>query len=70
MFPRVVSLGEEWAAEITVYSPQQIVKVYVGSHWYATSLQTLLKVLLTQAALLFRWLLQLSSFGTRHLTLT
>lgn len=33
-------------AEITVYSPQQIVKVYVGSHWYATTLQTLLKVLL------------------------
>ncbi|XP_076988821.1 BTB/POZ domain-containing protein KCTD19 isoform X5 [Tamandua tetradactyla] len=36
-------LNEEWAAEITVYSPQQIVKVYVGSHWYATTLQTLLK---------------------------
>lgn len=32
-------------AEITVYSPQQIIKVYVGSHWYATTLQTLLKVL-------------------------
>lgn len=54
MFSCIVSLGEEWAAEITVYSPQQIVKVYVGSHWYATSLQTLLKVLLTQAALLSR----------------
>ncbi|XP_060041342.1 BTB/POZ domain-containing protein KCTD19 isoform X2 [Erinaceus europaeus] len=36
-------LNEDWAAEITVYSPQQIVKVYVGSHWYATTLQTLLK---------------------------
>ncbi|XP_044111891.1 BTB/POZ domain-containing protein KCTD19 [Neovison vison] len=36
-------LNEEWAAEITVYSPQQIIKVYVGSHWYATTLQTLLK---------------------------
>ena len=35
-------------AEITVYSPQQIVKVYVGSHWYATTLQTLLKVLLAR----------------------
>ncbi|XP_007938440.2 BTB/POZ domain-containing protein KCTD19 [Orycteropus afer afer] len=36
-------LDEEWAAEITVHSTQQIVKVYVGSHWYATTLQTLLK---------------------------
>lgn len=42
----LVSLDEEWTAEITVYSPQQIIKVYVGSHWYATTLQTLLKVLL------------------------
>ena len=42
----LVSLDEEWMAEITVYSPQQIIKVYVGSHWYATTLQTLLKVLL------------------------
>ncbi|KAK2085256.1 BTB/POZ domain-containing protein kctd19 [Saguinus oedipus] len=33
----------EWTAEITVYSPKQIIKVYVGSHWYATTLQTLLK---------------------------
>ncbi|XP_063467809.1 BTB/POZ domain-containing protein KCTD19 isoform X6 [Symphalangus syndactylus] len=33
----------EWTAEITVYSPQQIIKVYVGSHWYATTLRTLLK---------------------------
>ncbi|XP_010595030.2 BTB/POZ domain-containing protein KCTD19 [Loxodonta africana] len=36
-------LNEEWTAEITVHSLQQIVKVYVGSHWYATTLQTLLK---------------------------
>ncbi|ELK14496.1 BTB/POZ domain-containing protein KCTD19 [Pteropus alecto] len=36
-------LNEEWTAEIAVYSPQQIIKVYVGSHWYATTLQTLLK---------------------------
>ncbi|XP_006878959.1 PREDICTED: BTB/POZ domain-containing protein KCTD19 [Elephantulus edwardii] len=36
-------LNDEWTAEITVYSPQQIVKVYVGSHWYATTLQTLMK---------------------------
>ncbi|XP_008585551.1 PREDICTED: BTB/POZ domain-containing protein KCTD19 [Galeopterus variegatus] len=36
-------LNEEWTAKITVYSPQQIIKVYVGSHWYATTLQTLLK---------------------------
>lgn len=43
MFP-LVSLDEEWTAEIAVYSPQQIIKVYVGSHWYATTLQTLLKV--------------------------
>uniref|UniRef100_A0A8C6RGF0 Potassium channel tetramerisation domain containing 19 n=1 Tax=Nannospalax galili TaxID=1026970 RepID=A0A8C6RGF0_NANGA len=33
----------EWSAEITIYSPQQIIKVYVGSHWYATTLQTLMK---------------------------
>ncbi|XP_049559700.1 BTB/POZ domain-containing protein KCTD19 isoform X7 [Orcinus orca] len=38
-----MNMDEEWTAEITVYSPQQIVKVYVGSHWYATTLQTLLK---------------------------
>ncbi|XP_040838107.1 BTB/POZ domain-containing protein KCTD19 [Ochotona curzoniae] len=36
-------LSDEWTAEVTVYSPQQIIKVYVGSHWYATTLQTLLK---------------------------
>ncbi|KAM6177448.1 BTB/POZ domain-containing protein KCTD19 [Erethizon dorsatum] len=44
--PRTVSPPDvlnEWMAEITVYSPQQIIKVYVGSHWYATTLQTLLK---------------------------
>ncbi|XP_053067004.1 BTB/POZ domain-containing protein KCTD19 isoform X4 [Acinonyx jubatus] len=38
-----MNMDEEWTAEITVYSSQQIVKVYVGSHWYATTLQTLLK---------------------------
>ncbi|XP_045149694.1 BTB/POZ domain-containing protein KCTD19 [Echinops telfairi] len=36
-------LNEEWTADITVHSPQQIIRVYVGSHWYATTLQTLLK---------------------------
>ncbi|KAK2497770.1 hypothetical protein MC885_015642, partial [Smutsia gigantea] len=35
--------NKEWTAEITVYSLQKIVKVYVGCHWYATTLQTLLK---------------------------
>lgn len=34
----------DWAAEIEVFSLHHIVKVYVGSHWYATYLQTLLKV--------------------------
>ncbi|KAG8143794.1 hypothetical protein E2320_000960 [Naja naja] len=33
----------EWAAEITAFSLHHIVKVYVGSHWYATYLHTLLK---------------------------
>ncbi|XP_074864897.1 BTB/POZ domain-containing protein KCTD19 isoform X2 [Carettochelys insculpta] len=32
-----------WTAEIRVYSLHQIVKIYVGSHWYETYLQTLLK---------------------------
>nr|XP_048293083.1 BTB/POZ domain-containing protein KCTD19 isoform X1 [Myodes glareolus] len=36
-------LNEEWTAGITIYSPQQIIKLYVGSHWYATTLQTLMK---------------------------
>lgn len=61
---------DEWTAEITVYSPQQIIKVYVGSHWYATTLQTLLKVLLTPDSLFPLWLLCLSCFGTCQLTLT
>lgn len=52
---------DEWTAEITVYSPQQIIKVYVGSHWYATTLQTLLKVLLAPDALLPLWLPLLSA---------
>ncbi|XP_062997559.1 BTB/POZ domain-containing protein KCTD19 [Elgaria multicarinata webbii] len=33
----------DWAAEIAAFSLHHIVKVYVGSHWYATYLQTLLK---------------------------
>ncbi|NXT25795.1 KCD19 protein, partial [Syrrhaptes paradoxus] len=33
----------DWAAEVSVCSLHQIVKVYVGSHWYETCLQTLLK---------------------------
>ncbi|KAJ6666130.1 hypothetical protein lerEdw1_001034, partial [Lerista edwardsae] len=33
----------DWAAEVKVFSHHHIVKVYVGSHWYATYLQTLLK---------------------------
>ncbi|XP_060110033.1 BTB/POZ domain-containing protein KCTD19 [Heteronotia binoei] len=33
----------DWTAEIEVFSLHHIVKVYVGSHWYATYLQTLLK---------------------------
>ncbi|GAB1293571.1 BTB/POZ domain-containing protein KCTD19 [Apodemus speciosus] len=41
--PPVDVLNEEWAAEVTIYSPQQIIKLYVGSHWYATTLQTLMK---------------------------
>ncbi|XP_009583685.1 PREDICTED: BTB/POZ domain-containing protein KCTD19, partial [Fulmarus glacialis] len=32
-----------WAAEVSVCSLHQIVKVYVGSNWYETYLQTLLK---------------------------
>ncbi|XP_062817636.1 BTB/POZ domain-containing protein KCTD19 isoform X2 [Anolis carolinensis] len=32
-----------WAADVTAFSPLHIVKVYAGSHWYATYLQTLLK---------------------------
>ncbi|XP_041506468.1 BTB/POZ domain-containing protein KCTD19 [Microtus oregoni] len=41
--PPMDVLNEEWTAEITIYSPQQIIKLYVGSHWYATTLQTLIK---------------------------
>nr|XP_025037262.1 BTB/POZ domain-containing protein KCTD19 isoform X2 [Pelodiscus sinensis] len=33
----------DWTAEVRVYSLHQIVKIYVGSHWYETYLQTLLK---------------------------
>uniref|UniRef100_A0A8C3HLU7 Potassium channel tetramerization domain containing 19 n=1 Tax=Chrysemys picta bellii TaxID=8478 RepID=A0A8C3HLU7_CHRPI len=35
--------NEDWTAEVRVYSLHQIVKIYVGSHWYETYLQTLLK---------------------------
>uniref|UniRef100_A0A674IDB2 Potassium channel tetramerization domain containing 19 n=1 Tax=Terrapene triunguis TaxID=2587831 RepID=A0A674IDB2_9SAUR len=35
--------GHNWTAEVRVYSLHQIVKIYVGSHWYETYLQTLLK---------------------------
>ncbi|XP_015263879.1 PREDICTED: BTB/POZ domain-containing protein KCTD19 [Gekko japonicus] len=37
------TVGKDWTAEIEVFSLHHIVKVYVGSHWYATYLQTLLK---------------------------
>ncbi|XP_044289868.1 BTB/POZ domain-containing protein KCTD19 [Varanus komodoensis] len=33
----------DWAAAISAFSRHHIVKVYVGNHWYATYLQTLLK---------------------------
>ncbi|XP_009328648.1 PREDICTED: BTB/POZ domain-containing protein KCTD19 [Pygoscelis adeliae] len=33
----------DWTAEVSVCSLRQIVKVYVGSNWYETYLQTLLK---------------------------
>ncbi|XP_035754698.1 BTB/POZ domain-containing protein KCTD19 [Egretta garzetta] len=33
----------DWTAEVSGYSLHEIVKVYVGSSWYETSLQTLLK---------------------------
>ncbi|KAJ7312057.1 hypothetical protein JRQ81_006391 [Phrynocephalus forsythii] len=36
--------GPDWRAEMGVFSLHHIVKVYVGNHWYATYLQTLLKV--------------------------
>ncbi|XP_042653259.1 BTB/POZ domain-containing protein KCTD19 [Tyto alba] len=35
--------GAGWTAEVSVCSLHQIVKVYVGSNWYETYLQTLLK---------------------------
>uniref|UniRef100_A0A6I8PQQ1 Potassium channel tetramerisation-type BTB domain-containing protein n=1 Tax=Ornithorhynchus anatinus TaxID=9258 RepID=A0A6I8PQQ1_ORNAN len=41
--PHSKEIRETWKAEITVYSIHQIVNVYVGNYWYATSLQTLLK---------------------------
>uniref|UniRef100_A0A8B9EKZ8 Potassium channel tetramerization domain containing 19 n=1 Tax=Anser cygnoides TaxID=8845 RepID=A0A8B9EKZ8_ANSCY len=43
-FPFVtLSLDADWTAEVSVCSLHQIVKVYVGSNWYETYLQTLLK---------------------------
>uniref|UniRef100_A0ACB8EAR6 Uncharacterized protein n=1 Tax=Sphaerodactylus townsendi TaxID=933632 RepID=A0ACB8EAR6_9SAUR len=39
----IMGKDANWAAEITAFSLHHIVKVYVGSHWYATYLQTLLK---------------------------
>ncbi|XP_066494017.1 BTB/POZ domain-containing protein KCTD19 [Tiliqua scincoides] len=36
-------MDADWAAEVKVFSHHHIVKVYVGCHWYATYLQTLLK---------------------------
>ncbi|XP_042294171.1 BTB/POZ domain-containing protein KCTD19 isoform X1 [Sceloporus undulatus] len=38
-----VGKGANWVADVAVFSPLHIVKVYAGSHWYATYLQTLLK---------------------------
>ncbi|XP_078236612.1 BTB/POZ domain-containing protein KCTD19 [Pogona vitticeps] len=38
-----VGKGADWTAEMAVFPLHHIVKVYVGSHWYATYLQTLLK---------------------------
>lgn len=65
----LISIDEEWTAGITIYSPQQIIKLYVGSHWYATTLQTLMKVLLDPAVLLL-WLPHPNIFGTRHMVFT
>nr|XP_013798154.1 PREDICTED: BTB/POZ domain-containing protein KCTD19 [Apteryx mantelli mantelli] len=39
----VNTLDADWTAEVSVCSLHQIVKVYVGSNWYETCLQTLLK---------------------------
>ncbi|XP_064375579.1 BTB/POZ domain-containing protein KCTD19 [Dromaius novaehollandiae] len=40
---RDYTLDAAWTAEVSVCSLHQIVKVYVGSNWYETYLQTLLK---------------------------
>uniref|UniRef100_A0A8D2Q555 Potassium channel tetramerization domain containing 19 n=1 Tax=Varanus komodoensis TaxID=61221 RepID=A0A8D2Q555_VARKO len=37
------TMAKDWAAAISAFSRHHIVKVYVGNHWYATYLQTLLK---------------------------
>ncbi|KYO34821.1 BTB/POZ domain-containing protein KCTD19 isoform X1 [Alligator mississippiensis] len=39
----IMEYNTDWRAEVTIYSLHQIVKIYVGSHWYETYLQTLLK---------------------------
>ncbi|KAM4614100.1 BTB/POZ domain-containing protein KCTD19 [Discoglossus pictus] len=35
--------GDYWKADVREYLIHQIVKIYVGNHWYATYLKTLLK---------------------------
>nr|XP_033798821.1 BTB/POZ domain-containing protein KCTD19 [Geotrypetes seraphini] len=42
-YAEVKHSNEHWKAETKTYSLDQIVKIYVGSHWYATHLKTLLK---------------------------
>ncbi|NWH50410.1 KCD19 protein, partial [Fregata magnificens] len=43
MPPESRDYNADWTAEVSVCSLHQIVKVYVGSNWYETYLQTLLK---------------------------
>ncbi|XP_075432767.1 BTB/POZ domain-containing protein KCTD19 isoform X5 [Ascaphus truei] len=40
---RIEKISERWKADVRVYAMHHIVKVYVGNHWYATYLKTLLK---------------------------
>lgn len=37
-------IEKPWSASVAACTVYKIVKVYVGTHWYATYLQTLLKV--------------------------
>ncbi|XP_078525211.1 BTB/POZ domain-containing protein KCTD19 isoform X2 [Lissotriton helveticus] len=64
---QIHKINEKWAAEIKVYSLNQIVKIYVGSYWYATYLKTLLKnseILLNQTKVHWiRWGLTLQING-------